>query len=147
MKQTLQIFYIIVDDFIKTIERKYINFESYFRGYLTNKFIDWHRKLLTGSNKMMLNAQSLDENIEEGITLQDCLAENEDIVTWYSKEEISDRFLNNDSIYLNETEKLIILERYNELTFTEISKKYNLSYKMVITIYQQAIKKIRRFID
>lgn len=147
MNQTLHIFYTFIDEFIKNIERKYTNLESYFRGFLANKFKDLHRKLLTNANKMMTNALSLDENIEEGITLKDCLAENEDIVLWYSKEDISDRFLNNDTVLLSESEKLVIIERYNGLTFIQISKKYNLTYKLVIAIYQQALKKIKNYID
>ena len=147
MNQTLHIFYTFIDEFIKNIERKYTNLESYFRGFLANKFKDWHRKLLTNANKMMTNALSLDENIEEGITLKDCLAENEDIVLWYSKEDISDRFLNNDTVLLKKKKKLVIIERYNGLTFIQISKKYNLTYKLVIAIYQQALKKIKNYID
>ena len=135
----------VIVEFISNLERKYMNFESYFRGFISNKFIDFHRFAMTNGNKIFKNSISIESNIE-GTTLQvsDVLASSEDIRDWYSKKEIYDIFLNNDSEVLNSGEKQVLLMRLDDKSFKEISSELKLSYKIVISIYNLAIQKLKK---
>lgn len=140
------LFHNIVVDFIHTIERKYLNFDTYFRGFLCNKFIDVERSLTSKKNKLIKNAISIDNYNQNGEINTNVLylSSDEDVKELTTKELFYDQFLINDSSPLTHAEKLIIKDRFENKTFMIISKERKLTYRMVLLIYDNAIKKMKK---
>lgn len=131
-------------EFCNEIELNWIaSFDSYFIGFMKNKYNSLREKYYTKSSLLFKHALSLDnENSEAGASFLDNVSSKNDEKQELIYKEFYAKYLYSQTSILNDGEKKVIDLHFCGWSFIEISEIYDLSYSRVLTIFKIGIEKI-----
>lgn len=128
-------------------DSKKIAFVTYASKCIYNEILMGYRKWSSNKQKINNNINSLDEEIEDGISLYDMLTDEEDFTSKYDKD-LDILSIREALELLNDRDKEIIKLYFGfydkEYTQYEISKMYNIQQSYVSRLIKSNIKKLKK---